>query len=71
MYLRGNQGPQRGEPLGEQDRALGVDVVGGSRAARERDVADHERMLAQLSDQAIAGAGESTRILVQVVHRAI
>jgi hypothetical protein len=39
--------------------------------ATRRDVADHERMLTQLFDQAIAGAGESARILVQVVHRGI
>ena len=41
---------ERGKPGRAQDRALGVDVVVGLEAAGERDLPDHERVLAQLGD---------------------
>ena len=68
--LRREQRGERREALRAQDRALGVDVVVGRRAARERDLADHERVLAQLLDETLAGRGEIDRMFVQGVHRA-
>src|SRR3712207_8634488 len=43
----GHELAERGEAVGPQDRALGVDVVLGLGAARQRHLADHERVLAQ------------------------
>jgi hypothetical protein len=56
LRLGGHQLAERPEPLGQQDRALGVDVVLRRPAARERDFTDYERVLAQLRDQAVASA---------------
>ena len=46
---------ERGEALRAQDRALGVDVVLRRGTARERHLADHERVLAQQLDESRAG----------------
>src|SRR5581483_9687901 len=47
------------EPGGAQERAAGVHVVGGALAARQRDLADHERVLAELGQEGLAGPGEA------------
>jgi hypothetical protein len=64
-HLRGEQERQRGEAVREQDRALGVDVVLGLAAAGERDLAEHERVLAKAGDEASAGALETLHIFVE------
>ena len=46
--------PSARKPAGSRIAALRVDVVLRGGAARERDLADHERVLAQLGDQARA-----------------
>ena len=69
-HLRGEQRAERGEARRAQDRALGVDVVLGARAARERHLADHQRVLAQLLEQALAGRARLARIFGQGVHAA-
>ena len=53
---------QRAEPGRQQDRPLGVDVVLRRRAARERDLADDQGVLAQLRDQRLSGSGFGTRL---------
>jgi hypothetical protein len=45
---------ERTESGREQDRPLGVHVVLGGSAARERHLADHERVLAELRDEPFA-----------------
>ena len=52
--LGGHQLAQRREARRAQDRPLGVHVVLGLGAAGERDLADHQRVLAQLGDQPFA-----------------
>jgi hypothetical protein len=49
--VRRDERRERREPGGPQDRALGVDVVLRERTARERHLADHERVLAQLVNE--------------------
>jgi hypothetical protein len=50
----GDERGQRPEPRGAQDRPLGVDVVLRGGAAGERDLADDQRVLAQLRDEILA-----------------
>ena len=57
----GEQRAERGERAGQQDRALGVDVVGGGAPAGERDLADHQRVLAQIRQQPRARGVEVAR----------
>ena len=52
--LGGHQLPQGGESRGPQDRPLGVHVVLRRGPAGEGDLADHQRVLAQLGDQLVA-----------------
>ena len=54
--LGSEQLAERGEAVGAQDGALGVHVVLGARAARERHLADHQRVLAQLLHETLARA---------------
>ena len=51
----GDELRERGEPRRAQDRPLGVDVVLRRPAARERDLADDQCVLAQLRDQRVSG----------------
>ena len=57
--VRGDELAKCREPVGPQDRPLGVDVVGGARPARQDDLPDHERVLAQQGDQPVAGVHRS------------
>jgi len=54
-----------------QDGALGVHVVGRSRAARQRHLADHQSVLAELLDQALAGRSRIAPIFGHRVHLGI
>ncbi len=47
--------PQGREALRPEDRPLGIHVVLGHRAAGQRDLPDHQGVLAQLGDQPLAG----------------
>ena len=67
-YLRGEQLAERGEALGAQDRALGVDVIPGLGPARERHLADDERVLAQERHESRARLLTRTRMFVQGAH---
>ena len=64
-YFKGEKGvgyyaiAERPEGGLAQDRPLGVDVVGGGRAAGQRHLAEHERVLAQLGDQRLTGVPSS------------
>ncbi len=64
----GDQRAERGERAGQQDRALGVDVVLGVAAAGERDLADHQRVLAQVRPQAGACGVQAARRFGHRVH---
>ena len=55
LRLGRHQLAERAEAVRQQDRPLGVDVVLRRLAARERHLADDERVLAQLGYQAVAG----------------
>ena len=55
LRLSRHQLTQRAESLRQQDRALRVHVVLRLLAAGERDLADHEGVLAQFGDQPVAG----------------
>ena len=60
--LGGDELAERAEPRLAQDRALGVDVVGGGGAAGQRHLTDHECVLAQLRDQRLPRAHRLTVI---------
>ena len=66
--LRRDQAPQRREAVGQQDRPLGVHVVLRLSPARERHLADHERVHPQLLQEPAPGALDVTRINVQGRH---
>ena len=67
--LLGEQQAERRERLRPQDRALGVDVVLGCAPARERHLADHQRVLAQQLHEPLARAPRRlARIFGQGVH---
>jgi hypothetical protein len=53
LSLGRDQLAQRAEAVQAQDGALGVHVVARLLPARQRDLADHERVLAQFRDQAL------------------
>ena len=53
------------EALRPEDRALGVHVVVGLQAAGQRDLADHQRVLAQLGRQPASRIGHRTEELIQ------
>ena len=55
LGLGPNQLAERAEAGRQQDRALGVDVVLRRAPAREGDLADDQRVLAQLVDQGLPG----------------
>ena len=63
LGARGQQSRKRLKTLGSQDRALGVYVVGGDGPARERDLADHERVRSQLRDQLSAARRACLRLV--------
>ena len=53
--LVGDELGEREEAGRPEDRALGVDQVLRGPPARQHDLADHERVLAQLGEQSLAG----------------
>ena len=64
----GDQRAERRKALGAQDRALGIDVVLGARAARQRHGADNQSVIAQLLHQLRVGIGERARISGRGIH---
>ena len=57
--LFGGELRQRAEALRAEDRALGVDQVFGGLTAGQHDRSDHQRVLTQLGQQALAGSRPS------------
>jgi hypothetical protein len=57
----GNELPGREKSRRPQQGPASVDVVLSRLPARKRDLAEHERMLAQLGDEGVAGGGHARR----------